>query len=108
MEEKKPEEAKKPAEEKKAEEKPAEEKKTEEKKAEDGKEEKAQAPPPPQEIVLKVYMHCEGCARKVRRCLKGFEGLCFVSFANCTENVCQLVHSGSVFVLLVFSFLFFF
>ncbi|KAL6494958.1 hypothetical protein OROGR_030877 [Orobanche gracilis] len=32
-------------------------------------------PPPPQEIVLKVYMHCEGCARKVRRCLKGFQGV---------------------------------
>ncbi|KAF3438729.1 hypothetical protein FNV43_RR21493 [Rhamnella rubrinervis] len=75
VQEKKPEEAKKPAEEKKAEEKPADEKKTEEKKAEGGKEEKSQAPPPPQEIVLKVYMHCEGCARKVRRCLKGFEGV---------------------------------
>lgn len=31
--------------------------------------------PPPQEIILKVYMHCEGCARKVRRCLKDFEGV---------------------------------
>lgn len=52
-----------------------EEKKTEESK--DGKEAKEQAPPPPPpppEIVLKVYMHCEGCARKVRRCLRGFEG----------------------------------
>ncbi|XP_042014709.1 heavy metal-associated isoprenylated plant protein 7-like [Salvia splendens] len=69
------------------EEKPADEKKEEapqaaaaEKKeeapkaAEDGKKE-AEAPPPPQEIVLKVFMHCEGCARKVRRCLKGFEGV---------------------------------
>ncbi|KAK9116104.1 hypothetical protein Sjap_015051 [Stephania japonica] len=27
------------------------------------------------EIVLKVYMHCEGCARKVKRCLKGFQGV---------------------------------
>lgn len=75
MEEKKPEEEKK--EEKKAEEKPAEEKKEEA--AKDGKESKeakeAAAAPPPQEIVLKVYMHCEGCARKVRRCLKGFEGV---------------------------------
>ena len=57
MEEKKPVEAK---EEKK------EEPKAEEKKAEES--------PPPQEIVLRVYMHCEGCARKVRRGLKGFEG----------------------------------
>ncbi|KAK9748296.1 hypothetical protein RND81_02G048400 [Saponaria officinalis] len=32
-------------------------------------------PPPPPEIVLKVFMHCEGCARKVRRCLKGFDGV---------------------------------
>ncbi|KAK9995345.1 hypothetical protein SO802_020031 [Lithocarpus litseifolius] len=74
MEEKKPEEEKKK--EKKAEEKPAGEKKEEA--AKDGKESKEakeEAPPPPQEIVLKVYMHCEGCARKVRRCLKGFEGV---------------------------------
>ncbi|XP_062115908.1 heavy metal-associated isoprenylated plant protein 7-like [Humulus lupulus] len=85
MEEKKPEEAKKPAEEKKEEKKeekpapapapaPAEEKK-EEKKTEEAKDQAPAAPPPPQEIVLKVYMHCEGCARKVRRCLKGFEGV---------------------------------
>lgn len=32
-------------------------------------------PPPLQEIVLKVFMHCEGCARKVRRSLKDFEGV---------------------------------
>ncbi|XP_038896060.1 heavy metal-associated isoprenylated plant protein 7-like [Benincasa hispida] len=52
-----------------------EEKKTEDSK--DGEEPtKEQAPPlPPPEIVLKVYMHCEGCARKVRRCLRGFEGV---------------------------------
>lgn len=70
------EEEKKPVEESKA----AEEGKKEEapKAAEEGKEEKkleeAKAEPP-QEIVLKVFMHCEGCARKVRRCLKGFEGV---------------------------------
>lgn len=28
----------------------------------------------PPEIVLKVDMHCEACARKVARALKGFEG----------------------------------
>lgn len=27
-----------------------------------------------QEIVLKVDMHCEACARKVARALKGFQG----------------------------------
>ncbi|MFS7992841.1 putative heavy metal-associated domain, HMA, heavy metal-associated domain superfamily [Helianthus anomalus] len=32
-------------------------------------------PHSPQEIVLNVYMDCEGCARKVRQCLKGFEGV---------------------------------
>ena len=67
----------KPAEDKKPEapKAAAEEKKEEAPKAaEDGKKE-AEAPPPPQEIVLKVFMHCEGCARKVRRCLKGFEGI---------------------------------
>ncbi|GLU18563.1 hypothetical protein SLE2022_348560 [Rubroshorea leprosula] len=81
MEEKGTEEGKKPEEEKKEEakqdEKPAEEKK-EQKKGE-GKEEAPAPPPPPPppppEIILKVYMHCEGCARKVRRCLKGFEGV---------------------------------
>lgn len=25
-------------------------------------------------VVLKVDMHCEGCARKVRHAIKGFEG----------------------------------
>ncbi|KAJ9140142.1 hypothetical protein P3X46_030824 [Hevea brasiliensis] len=78
---KKPAEAKKPEGEKaeKKEEKPAEkppaEEKKEEKKPEDLKESKEEVPPTPQEIVLKVYMHCEGCARKVRRCLRGFEGV---------------------------------
>ncbi|KAI4336344.1 hypothetical protein L6164_014881 [Bauhinia variegata] len=77
MEEKKAEEPKAAAEDKKEEagqpEKAAEEKKPEESK--DGKEAKDQPPPPPPEIVLKVYMHCEGCARKVRRSLKGFQGV---------------------------------
>ncbi|KAJ0051966.1 hypothetical protein Pint_01210 [Pistacia integerrima] len=81
MEEKKPEEEKKAVEEKKEkkeeEKAPADEKKEEKRPAaEESKEGKeVQAPPTPQEIVLKVYMHCEGCARKVRRCLKGFDGV---------------------------------
>ncbi|GAB2269670.1 Heavy metal-associated isoprenylated plant protein 7 [Dionaea muscipula] len=29
----------------------------------------------PPEIVLRVYMHCEGCARKVKKSLKGFDGV---------------------------------
>ncbi|CAJ2676646.1 unnamed protein product [Trifolium pratense] len=76
-EEKKTEETK--AEEKKTEEPKTEEPKkeadkpTEEKKPEESKEQTP--PPPPPEIVLKVFMHCEGCARKVRRSLKGFPGV---------------------------------
>ena len=49
----------------------------EEKKPEETKNE---TPPPPQEIVLQVYMHCEGCARKVHRWLKGFEGQCVFNY----------------------------
>ncbi|KAH1089051.1 hypothetical protein J1N35_016308 [Gossypium stocksii] len=70
--EKKEMEEKKVEDEKKGEEKAATEEKKEEKKAEETKEE---SPVVPQEIVLKVYMHCEGCARKVRRCLSGFPGV---------------------------------
>lgn len=87
-EEKKEEEAKKPEEgEVKKEEAPpagggGDEKPKEEeagKKAAAVEEESSKDPPPPppapQEIILRVYMHCEGCARKVRRCLKGFDGV---------------------------------
>lgn len=65
----------KPADEEKKE---VESAKIEEKKdeTEDGKKsEESKAEQPPQEIILKVYMHCEGCATKVRRSLKGFEGV---------------------------------
>ncbi|WJX53888.1 Heavy metal-associated isoprenylated plant protein 7 [Trifolium repens] len=65
-------EEKKAEEPKKEEEKKEADKPTEEKKPEESKE---QTPPPPPEIVLKVFMHCEGCARKVRRSLKGFPGV---------------------------------
>lgn len=41
-----------------------------EKKDDEKKEEEGGA----QEIVLKVDMHCEACARKVARALKGFQG----------------------------------
>ncbi|CAN4099167.1 unnamed protein product [Withania somnifera] len=53
-----------------------EEKKEEKKAEEESKEAKPEPPPPPpSEIVLRVFMHCEGCARKVRKCLKGFQGV---------------------------------
>lgn len=51
-----------------------EENKPEEKKEEEKKEEEKKVEEPP-EIVLKVDMHCEACARKVARALKGFEGV---------------------------------
>jgi hypothetical protein len=31
-------------------------------------------PPPPEEVEMRVYMHCEGCARKVKKILKRFDG----------------------------------
>ncbi|THU50497.1 hypothetical protein C4D60_Mb06t20840 [Musa balbisiana] len=49
----------------------------EEEKNEGGDEEKkaeTPEPPPRKEIEMRVFMHCEGCARKVKRSLKGFEG----------------------------------
>ncbi|XP_006347343.1 neurofilament medium polypeptide-like [Solanum tuberosum] len=52
-----------------------EEKKEEKKAEEEKKEAKPEPPPPPPEIVLRVFMHCEGCARKVRKSLKGFQGV---------------------------------
>lgn len=36
----------------------------------------------PPEIVLKVDMHCEACARKVARALKGFEGFTDPAFLS--------------------------
>ncbi|XP_060185256.1 heavy metal-associated isoprenylated plant protein 7-like isoform X2 [Lycium barbarum] len=50
-----------------------EDKKEEEQKVEEKKEEKKEDEV--QEIVLKVDMHCEACARKVARALKGFQGV---------------------------------
>ncbi|XP_062185780.1 heavy metal-associated isoprenylated plant protein 7 [Phragmites australis] len=73
------EEAKKEA--KKEEEKPKEaaEEKEEEKPKEGGEEKKEEEspppPPPPEEVEMRVYMHCEGCARKVKKILKRFDGV---------------------------------
>ncbi|CAL1386023.1 unnamed protein product [Linum trigynum] len=81
-------------EEKKEEEKKGEEegKKKEEEKNKDGggggEEKKEEEPPqPPPEIMLKVYMHCEACARKVARALKGFQGVEEVSADSKTSRV---------------------
>ncbi|XP_071710588.1 heavy metal-associated isoprenylated plant protein 7-like [Rutidosis leptorrhynchoides] len=65
------EQVEKPTEEKK----PEEEKKEEPAKADEKKAEESKDAPPAPEIVLRVFMHCEGCARKVRRCLRGFDGV---------------------------------
>ncbi|KVH98116.1 Heavy metal-associated domain, HMA [Cynara cardunculus var. scolymus] len=42
--------------------------------ADDKKQESEESSLPPP-IVLRVFMHCEGCASKLRRCLKGFDGV---------------------------------
>lgn len=48
-------------------------------KPKDGEEKKDDAPPPPpppppEEVEMRVYMHCEGCARKVKKILRRFDG----------------------------------
>ncbi|KAK4439467.1 Heavy metal-associated isoprenylated plant protein 7 [Sesamum alatum] len=53
----------------------AEEKKEEVKEEKKEEEKKEDEVAEPQEIVLKVDMHCEACARKVARALKGFQGV---------------------------------
>ncbi|KAK6917872.1 Heavy metal-associated domain, HMA, partial [Dillenia turbinata] len=50
-------------------------KEEEETKKEDEKKEEENKEGKPQEIVLKVDMHCEACARKIARALKGFQGV---------------------------------
>ncbi|CAN6227875.1 unnamed protein product [Urochloa humidicola] len=44
-----------------------------------GEEKKEEAPPPPppppEEVEMRVYMHCEGCARKVKKILRLFDGV---------------------------------
>ncbi|KAG8649142.1 heavy metal-associated isoprenylated plant protein 7 [Manihot esculenta] len=57
------------------EEKKEEEKKEEVKEEEQKKKEEEKKEEEPPEIVLKVDMHCEACARKVARALKGFQGV---------------------------------
>lgn len=79
QEEKKPEEkkeveAKKPEEQKKEEEKKEEKAAGEVAKEEKKEEKEAPPPPPPEEFEYRVFMHCEGCARKVKRSLRGFAG----------------------------------
>ncbi|XP_022134740.1 heavy metal-associated isoprenylated plant protein 7-like [Momordica charantia] len=67
-----------------------EETKTEEPEKVEESSEANKIPPPPDqpqlnEIVLRVFMHCEGCARKVRRCLHGFQGVESVH-TDCTTH----------------------
>lgn len=51
-----------------------EEVKEEKKEEEDKKKKNEEEEEKEKEIVLKVDMHCEACARKVARALKGFQG----------------------------------
>ncbi|KHN04237.1 hypothetical protein glysoja_041001, partial [Glycine soja] len=53
---------------------------------EEAKDKKKKEEPPP-EIVLKVDMHCEACARKVAKALKGFQGVEEVSADSRTNKV---------------------
>ena len=75
----KKEEAEKPKEAAPAEDKPKDAPPAEEKPKEGaGAEKKEEAPPPPppppEEVEMRVYMHCEGCARKVKKILRRFDG----------------------------------
>lgn len=58
------------------------ENKVEGKKEETTEEKKEEETP---EIVLKVDMHCEACARKVAKALKGFEGLFLFFPTSCSR-----------------------
>ncbi|MQM22951.1 hypothetical protein Taro_056010 [Colocasia esculenta] len=40
-------------------------------------------------VVLKLDMHCEGCARKVRHCVKGFEGTAPRCLCSSPPRCCQ-------------------
>ncbi|RDY00335.1 Heavy metal-associated isoprenylated plant protein 8, partial [Mucuna pruriens] len=62
------------------------EEKKEEGNKEETKEEKKEEEPPA-EIVLKVDMHCEACARKVAKALKGFQGVEEVTADSRTSKV---------------------
>ncbi|KAG6478645.1 hypothetical protein ZIOFF_062088 [Zingiber officinale] len=44
-----------------------------------GKQEKKEPPSPPEEIELRVSMHCDGCGRKIRCVLKSYEGVAEVA-----------------------------
>lgn len=72
--EEKPKEAAAPA----AEEKPKDAAPAAEEKPKEGggeeKKEEAPPPPPPEEVEMRVYMHCEGCARKVKKILRRLDG----------------------------------
>ncbi|XP_050207900.1 heavy metal-associated isoprenylated plant protein 8 [Mercurialis annua] len=39
------------------------------------------------EVVLKVYIHCEGCAKKAFNCLRGFEGVEEIVIENANHKV---------------------
>ncbi|VFQ78956.1 unnamed protein product [Cuscuta campestris] len=43
-----------------------------------GKEEE----PPAAAVVLKLDLHCEGCAKKVRRSIRHLDGILFFNFLN--------------------------
>ena len=46
----------------------------EEPKDREEKKEKVLPHPPPEEVEMRVYMHCKGCAKKVKKILIRFDG----------------------------------
>ncbi|XP_042436937.1 heavy metal-associated isoprenylated plant protein 7-like [Zingiber officinale] len=52
-----------------------------------GKQEKKEPPSPPEEIELRVSMHCDGCSRKIRCILKSYEGVTEVAADGRAQKV---------------------
>ncbi|KAJ3683555.1 hypothetical protein LUZ60_013782 [Juncus effusus] len=55
----------------------------------EGKKDNEKPPSPPDVVVMRVLMHCEGCAKKVRVSLKGLEGVEDVR-TDCKTNTVQV------------------
>lgn len=55
-----------------------------------------------EEIVLRVDMHCEGCAKKVAKALRGFEGIIIVIF------IFLIYHYLLISLLFILNMIFFF
>ncbi|GFY88107.1 hypothetical protein Acr_06g0000470 [Actinidia rufa] len=61
--------------------------KTEEERKEDKRKEEERNKPKMVEVVLKVYMHCEGCAQDIKSCIHKMEGVLTVVIDMSTSQV---------------------